>query len=588
MASEGLQAVLINAERGPCAVCFKPGLPCSQCRVDYYCHREEHRQRDSERHSKGCGVLRLCTSEKLGRYVEATEDIPKGTFVMRELPLVMYARPQLQPGQMLCVVCGLELPENRARWKQCKTCGWPVCDGQCAAQAQHQDECKAFKRAGFKVSKASLTEIDSDWLEALAALRTCLASDKIPQLRELKGAVEGAPQHGLSDSLQKRLVELAEGQKLRFKKAVDWLHNVAGVSWIPAEKLLHALAINHSNSVVDDSTVGGSRRLSRRSLYAGVAMLEHNCLPNTYSVLEDHLTGRRLTMVSTDVKKGEHLSRDYQNLPFRGRDERLDDSCRHGFICHCKLCEDPTDLGLFLGSPCCMKCAGQGKQCYVVNGKCTDCGEVQSPKVLTPAKEAFSRLLALKPNLRRWVRYPDEFLWPRGPLHDTHYLVLRAKMKTVAQLERSQMGYSLNSKGLGEPDDGELKCWEALCLDVLRVLEKLRPGANSHRQSVLLALYHVVGLQSFNALRRTSWRMQPHQTPTARQMVLVYKELETMMVAGDYKDELDEMKETWRSTLELPDWKLQAFLSGEAEQHVAQYLELQNAVAGFLERFGNL
>lgn len=46
----------------------------------------------------------------------------------------------------------------------------------------------------------------------------------------------------------------------------------------------------------------------------------------------------------------------------------------------------------------------------------------------------------------------------------------------------------------------ELERLDELSREVLAALDVLRPGDNSHRQSALLALYHVLGLQMYNAL----------------------------------------------------------------------------------------
>ena len=87
------------AARGPCAVCGAEGSPCSGCRVDYYCGRQHQRQH-WPRHKRGCGSLEVRQDQdqdpRLGRRLVAKKDIPAGTVVVRELPLLPL--PPLVPG----------------------------------------------------------------------------------------------------------------------------------------------------------------------------------------------------------------------------------------------------------------------------------------------------------------------------------------------------------------------------------------------------------------------------------------------------------------------------------------------------------
>ena len=65
----------------------KDSSPCSRCYVDFYCG-EEHQQQDHARHRSGCRVVEIRTDERLGRHLVAKEDIPAGTVIMREFPLI--------------------------------------------------------------------------------------------------------------------------------------------------------------------------------------------------------------------------------------------------------------------------------------------------------------------------------------------------------------------------------------------------------------------------------------------------------------------------------------------------------------------
>ncbi|XP_034237764.1 uncharacterized protein LOC117643160 [Thrips palmi] len=548
------KSVSYNAARGPCTVCAEPGLPCSRCRVDYYCGKA-HQKADYHRHRKGCGVLEMRSSPELKRHLVATRDIPAGTVIMRELPLVCFPRPYLLPGQMLCVVCCRQLAGSISAWRQCGACGWPVCGVSCAQADVHRAECQAFQRSGFKVSKGDLRRVDADWMNALSTLRTCLAADTLPQLRDLQDhlnsddALKSCPADQMG-----MLMAMTFGRNRVFDKTVAWLQQKAGITWIPADKLRRAVAANQINGFCDDTTGGGRAvgGLARGALYSGLCILEHSCASNTYMLLEVDETGQRLVMVSRDVKKGEHLSVDYQDCPFRSMSERRRDCCTRGFLCRCVLCEDPTELGLYLSSPCCKRCSKREKMTYI-DGKCGGCGEETAVTMAEPNAE-FRRLQA-QDNPRRWERFVEQFLWPKGPLHPTHCMVLHAKMQVVEALERSQLGYQI----LLTTDDEAVR-WESLCGDVLRALEVIRPGANAYTQSVLLATYHVKGLQMKKSLAGP--RSRTHNMDMARDSVKIILQLEKMMIAGRAKEVLEELKSDWKDVFAMPKERFDAFIAG--------------------------
>ena len=77
-----------GAELGPCAVCGSAGRACARCRVDFYCGKQ-HQTQDWPRHKLGCGAVGVVSGPN-GRCLAVTKDVPAGTVLIRELPLIQF------------------------------------------------------------------------------------------------------------------------------------------------------------------------------------------------------------------------------------------------------------------------------------------------------------------------------------------------------------------------------------------------------------------------------------------------------------------------------------------------------------------
>ena len=81
-------------------MCESRGTACKVCRLDYYCGKQ-HQREDWPRHKKGCGAVELRVDPRLGRHLVAKKDIPKGTVVLRELPLVVVPHHESSMSQLV-------------------------------------------------------------------------------------------------------------------------------------------------------------------------------------------------------------------------------------------------------------------------------------------------------------------------------------------------------------------------------------------------------------------------------------------------------------------------------------------------------
>ncbi|XP_034242827.1 uncharacterized protein LOC117646163 [Thrips palmi] len=498
-----------NTESAPCAVCGAEGRPCETCRLDFYCG-DEHRALDEARHAAGCGALEERRDDALGRHLVFAKDVPAGTVVLRELPMLVVP-PPWNPRMVFCVGClsdGLSLLHS-----QCPRCGWPVCGAACSRLPRHQLECAAFQRAGFKCEHVlSWTDKPMMWT-ALAALRTHLALEKQPLLLDLQsshsavlpsaGALPGVL--GMVDAAGWRCTvgaDVRQGQ--RWPAAARWLREKAGLHWIAEQDLVRAAGICDINGVQlnpMDAVESVVQAKMATFVFHGVSFVEHCCNPTAMLLCRDSEAAHceQLLVTTRDVKAGEHLSLDYLDAPFQDAVTRRR-LLRRGwsFECRCERCVDPTACGVHLGSPCCPVCSERGEQQLMAaelagwdgqdGGKpgyrCLGCGQSDDvPDMddveadLVALKTAMSGYDTIAPTL-------DELTYPDGPLHKDHRLRLLSELSASLVVAVQLLS--------GHMSDADIKRNVARVERMLAALGKVKQGLSHHRWALLIVKYDLL------------------------------------------------------------------------------------------------
>lgn len=102
-------------------------------------------------------IFQIQTSEKYGKHIVAIRDIPKGSVILNEVPLVIGPKTHTDPESQWipCVGCYLSLSVNNPP-ARCLQCGWPTCATHCPGlsnQKGHAMECPILKlRPSFAVN----------------------------------------------------------------------------------------------------------------------------------------------------------------------------------------------------------------------------------------------------------------------------------------------------------------------------------------------------------------------------------------------------------------------------------------------------
>ncbi len=199
------------------------------------------------------------------------------------------------------------------------------------------------------------------------------------------------------------------------------------------EKVLRIMGIRRTNANAM-SAEGKQGNL----LYPVYALMNSNCYSNTfYTLTEDEEEGggrfKMEVRAQVDIAEGEEITTRYvcsfDCLP--GRQVKIWQNWR--FLCRCRRCSDPTDLGTYFSALRCRACSGgEGfllpAATDVLNPpwRCDSCGHSEGPRHVTERLSECQRLV--KEGL--FASRPAE-LWERlsRELHPNHFLMCTLRQK---------------------------------------------------------------------------------------------------------------------------------------------------------------
>ncbi|XP_034238751.1 uncharacterized protein LOC117643780 [Thrips palmi] len=464
-----LKNAIVYSTLGDCSVCGAPkSRACSTCYVDFYCGRD-HQKEDWARHKVGCGAVEVPEGKK---WLVAARDIPAGTRIMREVPAISF--PKLPSGSedgCLCRGCFTSVSST----SRCKSCGLPLCRQGCDPDGLHRAECALLEKADFKskVDKG-VVKLGLHASYALTVLRTYLWLNDHPQMHQV-----------LASNMDVDEASLSEVAKAVWHYTRDWLLKELGVLWIVENRLRRALLLAVRNHLLTHK-----EQPSKGYVMMSNVLLEQACQPNTFSVLSPLDTGltQHVVLTARLVRRGERLSMDHLENSLMEEAQRRSYLRYSDMQCSCKLCSDPTRLGLHLNSWPCSHCKkGMAVPLPAVgeeepDARCNNCHHLIPSTEMRAAKSGpLRRLDCLEKVAEKspwaWAQFLQNELTPVGALHPTHSIALRAKLHFI---------FAINFVDISlERNEEELIRWEALIRDFLRTLEVLIPGHSCIRNRVL-------------------------------------------------------------------------------------------------------
>ena len=248
-----------------------------------------------------------------------------------------------------------------------------------------------------------------------------------------------------------------------------------------SEEIITVIYTMYTNSVNMEL---GPGRGSLTGFYPVFAHLNHSCVSNTKTVrLADNLLEVRSL---ARIARGEEITTQYVSpeRPTRVRRKLLYNKWM--FWCHCARCRDPTESQSYLGALLCPErrcggaCVARDPRAEESHYECLQCGQTLSPETVAATYSRAEAALRSQDSRHDLVEHLENFLATFSHLlHPTNHLCISVKQK-LGGLYGNCPPYSLEV--LSRP---QLERKLQVCLDVLQTWDKVDPGINKWRQSVL-------------------------------------------------------------------------------------------------------
>lgn len=431
-----------------CAICSEPaGQVCGGCRAEHYCGKVHQKQAWRAGHRLKCTSFRLDTNELLGRHFVATRDIKQGEIIMKEKPAIHGPKMNSNP---MCLTCYKKLQpikkDKIVEFYKCTRCGWPMCDESCQNHKIHKEECELMTSRKFKSAITYTCENKRESAYCVIAPLRCLLLQKTDPI-----------QYEAIMSLESHLEERIDSPLYRILKAniVTFLHQVLGLTQFNEDTILKVAGILDTNAYEIKNKEKNTRL---RALFLSASMRSHDCNPNTKHVFSDE--DFTMTVIATiPISKGTLITTSYTQPLWGTLARRIHLQNAKCFLCTCKRCKDPTELGTYLGAIFCSRCYANNPNKDLKDipkvisldplnnssdWKCQSCSHTLHAKQITWGNEAIRKDIALLNKTR--PKDLEEFIIKyEQALHPENFHVVEVKY-ALSQMYGHLDGYTYNGK----------------------------------------------------------------------------------------------------------------------------------------------
>ncbi|KAG7176014.1 SET domain-containing protein SmydA-8-like [Homarus americanus] len=312
-----------------CAVCGSPASQrCAKCHLTAYCSKDHQRQH-WKTHRSLCSPYRVCQSEELGRYLEASRDILPGELILKDSPLV------LGPRQVTVPVClGCFTPVNGSY--SCTLCGWPLCGPECQKVVLHYPECQLSRNRPVKVQVQKFMQVNQMY-ECITPLRCLWLKEQDPAkwstLTQMESHLQERVNTDVYEVIQANVVDFSKQYLKVTSYTPEEIQTVCGIIEV------NGFEIPGPNAI---------------GVYGKACLLEHACIPNTTRTFDSQLN--IIVRAAVKIPKGSHISTSYTDPMWGTANRQLHLKTSKYFKCTCGRCQDPTELGTHLSSLRCGQC----------------------------------------------------------------------------------------------------------------------------------------------------------------------------------------------------------------------------------------
>ncbi|XP_063701599.1 SET domain-containing protein SmydA-8-like [Culicoides brevitarsis] len=426
-------------------------------------------------------------NSELGRFAIASRDLKAGETFLEEIPFAFGPKPD---SAIVCLECSMPTDER------CAKCGWPLCE-YCSPNeklAHTEFECDLIVKNNAKFFGTIDQHGACLQLDCILPLRVLMAKDR----DEARWKAEVAE---MEDHEKERKAKPTWNADLQ--NIVKYIRGPLKCEQYSEELIQKVLGILEVNAFEAVSSTGYAIRV----LYPKLAILSHNCVPNTTHTIFMNEGYRMTARTTVDVAKGEELFSNYTYLSqcTLARQYHL----REGkfFICKCKRCLDPSELCTHLSTLKCTKCPEGGvlpSDPIDVEGKsdwkCTHCdfkaAGTTIQRALATIQAEIDQVLAMEYTAERLQALEAILKKYRAILHPRHYQMISLKQALIELYGRIP-GYTMP-----ELPDVLLERKLDLCREVLKVLDIIEPGKTRSRGMILYEMHAVMVLLAQSAFRQ--------------------------------------------------------------------------------------
>lgn len=403
---------------------------------------------------------------ELGRFGVASKDLSAGEVFLHEVPFAYGPQPDTE---IICLHCYGQTDSR------CPKCGWPACD-DCV---HVEPECDLFSSRRIKFYGDTATDNDvCAQLDCITPLRMLLAMDSNPERFER----EILPMEYHDEARRRtKMFQVDQNNVVNYVR----MHMKLDYAEETIQRVLGVLTVNSFGA-------RSLRGFPLRVVYPRLAILAHNCVPNTAHSIFPSEGYRIVGRVTVDVSAGTNLYAcyTYTNYGTVARQAHLKES--KYFVCRCCRCVDPTELGTHISTLKCQKCStGLILPIEPVDDetlwKCSSCTfELPAEavaRILSVIQDGLADVLVMQMTGNR-VEVLEAFLKKYvTSLHPSHFILMNVR-HNLSQLYGRVSGYRML-----DLTDKHLERMIELTQEILRVTDIIEPGLTRSRAILLYEIH---------------------------------------------------------------------------------------------------
>jgi len=352
-----------------------------------------------------------------------------------------------------------------------------MCGPDCCSKAQHAAECQITPTGAKDKIKVESSKEVQPMYDSVMVLRCLHLKETQPaqwqQLMKLQSHSVQRKQSGLEDIDRNVIVRFIR-ETLELEPSDDLMMELCGIIFVNSFEM----------------------PFNKQAVFATASLFQHDCVANATRSFTSK--GDIVIRAAVPIPRGENISLNYID-PLWGTANRQH-ILKQGkfFLCQCERCKDPTELGTFLSGLSCPHCKSVKQGAILlpqrplqsqIPWECTLCSQTQTAKYVEDVVEKIGQeLVELKrgsvEDCERFLKKYDNILHPH------HFYLIDVKLALC------QMYGHLEDQKIIDLTEEILNTKEALCLELLKVIDVLSPGMNRLRGVILYELQAVFSVRS--------------------------------------------------------------------------------------------